>query len=172
MTRTKNLVKEMVLAVTRFGRGDISREEFNRIILECHVGINGPEPGELPLDGIKIPETEHASVSDRIPTKNAIDCLAECYRAEGRTYLLMSMPKGARSGKVAVNHKDTDQRDAAVMIVSFLKGQPEVRQAVLHYYGEEAMDLRVSSEVTKATKGQDLDREIEASEAARAKVSG
>ena len=172
MTRRQKIVSEFFVTFGRFSRGEISREQFDEAREKLHVAMNGPEPGRLAFDGTV--DDAYALMSEkpvsRVPTTQALDCLAECFAMQGRAYLVMSVPHGDLNGTVSVRFGKLNGEEAVAMIAAFIEGQPDVKEALLDIYGEQAMDLRVKTEAIRAQRSQDFDREIEEQEAARGKA--
>ena len=175
MTRRQKIVSEFFVTFGRFSRGEISREQFDEAREKLHVAMNGPEPGRLAFDGTVddayalMSEKDSSPVSS-VPTKQALDCLAECFAMQGRAYLVMSVPHGDLNGTVSVRFGKLNGEEAVAMISAFIEGHPDVKEELLCLYGEQAMGQRVKTEAIRAQRGQDLDREIEEQEAARGKA--
>jgi hypothetical protein len=152
----------MILAFKRYVKHEITREEFDEAREKIHIAINGAPVGELNFDGVSGEPGKSG-----VPTQAALDCLAECYRAEGRSFLVLSMPEGNYDARVSARFGRTDDEDAVAMIAAFLEGKPAIKEQLLVHYGREAMDLHVEAEFFRQRRERELDREIEGLEEIR-----
>lgn len=187
MRQTFKLISEMVTLFERYSRGEITRQEMDDGVAKIHVALNGPEAGELNLEGYPVtvgglprgltaPRNDGEVFcrspypGDNLDLRVEIDTVM---KQKGRAYILLD--REILGKDFDVNDIDTPTVagvsgavvDLWVMLVHLIENQPELKALLLRYYGEQAMDLRVKTEAIKAMLGQDLDREIEAQENAR-----